>query len=70
MDLDFMLFCHQLSLMRLDKAVTPEERRSHDQFARDYAATIRIVRREPGVARPVRGLISRGKSHAPRAIKA
>jgi hypothetical protein len=55
MDLNRMLYCHQLSLMRLDKAVSGEERRTHAQFVRDYAVQIRIVRNERGAAHAVCG---------------
>jgi hypothetical protein len=55
MDFNRMLYRHQLSLMRLDRAVTGEERRSHAQFARDHAVQIQIVRNELGAADAVCG---------------
>jgi hypothetical protein len=58
MDLNQLLQRHQLSLMRLDQAATLEERRSHEQFARDYAERIRVVRRQLGATSPLRGLLS------------
>lgn len=44
MDLNHLLYRHQLSLMMVDRAATPEERRAHGQFARDYEAEIRTLR--------------------------
>jgi hypothetical protein len=44
MDFNRLLYRHQLSLMRLDRAVSDEERRAHTQFARDYSVQIRMVR--------------------------
>ena len=55
MDFNRMLYRHQLSLMRLDNAVSGEERRAHAQFAREYAVEIRIVRNELGAANAVCG---------------
>jgi hypothetical protein len=48
MDLNQLLRRHQVSLMQLDRAESPEERRAHGQFASDYAEKIRIVRAELG----------------------
>lgn len=48
MDLNQLLRAHQLSLMRLDRAGTAEERASHAQFAQDYAASIQARRLELG----------------------
>jgi hypothetical protein len=48
MDLNQLLHRHQLALMQLDRASSPEEQRAHSQFARDYAQQIRVVRAELG----------------------
>ena len=48
MDLNQLLHRHQVSLMRIDRAESPEERRAHSQFASDYAEKIRIARDELG----------------------
>ena len=55
MDLNLLLHRHQLSLMRLDEAVSDEELRAHSQFARDYAVQIRMVRDELGAVNAVCG---------------
>ena len=55
MDLNELLDRHQRSLMRLDKAVTDEERRAHSQFVHDYAVQIRMVRNEHGAANAICG---------------
>ena len=55
MDLNRILHRHQLSLMRLDRAVVGEERRAHRQFARDYSVQIRMVRNELGAGDAVCG---------------
>jgi len=41
MDLNALLRRHQLSLMMADAALALDEKRAHDQFARDYAEQIR-----------------------------
>jgi hypothetical protein len=51
MDLNSLLRRHQLSLMVADAALAPDEKRAHDQFARDYAEQIRRTRHSLG-ARP------------------
>ena len=48
MDLNQLLHRHQVSLMQLDRAESPEERRAHSQFVSDYAEKIRIARDELG----------------------
>ena len=48
MDLNQLLLRHQVSLMQLDRAKSPEERRAHRQFAFDYAEKIRMARDELG----------------------
>lgn len=54
MDLNQLLHRHQLSLMQLDRASSPEERRAHSQFACDYADKIRMARNELGAPAPLR----------------
>ena len=49
MDLNQLLHRHQVSLMRADDATSPEERRAHEQFALDLAATIHSARNDRGV---------------------
>ena len=44
MDLNSLLQRHQLSLMKADVPLTPREQRAHDQFARDYAEQVGLVR--------------------------
>lgn len=44
MDLNFLLHRHQLSLMIANEALSPREKRAHDQFAREYAEQIRFTR--------------------------
>lgn len=55
MDLNQLLDRHQRSLMRLDRAVTDEERRAHSQFAHDYAVQIRMVRNKRGAGDAICG---------------
>lgn len=44
MDLNSLLHRHQLSLMKADVSLTPREQHAHDQFARDYAEQIGVLR--------------------------
>jgi hypothetical protein len=44
MDLNSLLRRHQLSLMAGERAMTPRDKRAHEQFARDYAEQIHFVR--------------------------
>ena len=55
MDINRLLYRHQLSLMRRDRAVSDEDMRAHSQFARDYGVQIRMVRDELGAASAVCG---------------
>jgi hypothetical protein len=48
MDLNSLLRRHQLSLMAADRAMTPRDKRAHEQFARDYAEQIDLVRNSLG----------------------
>lgn len=47
-DLNRLLHRHRLSLMRLDQAASDDEKRAHGQFARDYAAQIKMFRKALG----------------------
>lgn len=51
MDLNILLHRHQHSLMIADRSLSRREKRAHDQFAREYANQIGIVRDALG-ARP------------------
>jgi hypothetical protein len=51
MDLNSLLGRHQLSLMNVERSMTPRDKRAHEQFARDYAHQIQLVRDALG-ARP------------------
>ena len=51
MDLNTLLHGHQRSLMIADRSLTPREKRAQDQFAREYADQIGMVRHALG-ARP------------------
>lgn len=55
MNLNQLLHRHQVSLMRLDQAESPEERRAHNQFASDYAEKIKVARNELGAPAQHRG---------------
>jgi hypothetical protein len=57
-DLNLLLHRHQLSLMRLDRAATAEERLSHERFVHDYAEKIRVVRSRLGATSAHRGPLS------------
>ena len=48
MDLNELLHRHQVSLMKIDGAESPEERRAHTQFASDFAEQIQAARHELG----------------------
>jgi len=54
-DLNQLLDRHQRSLMRLDNAVTVEERRAHREFVHDYAVQIRMVRNKRGAGNAICG---------------
>jgi len=47
-DLNELLHRHQVSLMQIDRAQSPEERRAHTQFASDFADKIQTAREELG----------------------
>jgi hypothetical protein len=51
MDLNSLLHRHQLSLMHAERSITPRGKRTHEQFAHDYADQIHFVRDALG-ARP------------------
>jgi hypothetical protein len=44
MDLNSLLRRHQLSLMIAERSMTPRDKHAHEQFARDYAEQIHVVR--------------------------
>jgi hypothetical protein len=44
MDLNVLLYRHQVALMRQQQAANDEERRAYRQFARDYSVQIQITR--------------------------
>jgi hypothetical protein len=44
MDLNVLLYRHQVALMRQQQAANDEERRTYRQFARDYSVQIQIRR--------------------------
>ncbi len=48
MDLNSLLRRHQLSLMNVERSMTPRDKRAHEQFARDYADQIHFVREALG----------------------
>jgi hypothetical protein len=53
MDFNSLLYRHRLSLMKADRSLSPREQRAHDQFARDYAEQVGLVRDALGT-RPAR----------------
>ena len=54
MDLNQLLYRHQLSLMQRDRAASLKEQQAHSQFARDYAEDIQRARDELGAPAPLR----------------
>jgi hypothetical protein len=58
MDLNSLLRRHQLSLMSADRSMTPRDKRAHDQFARDYADQIRLVRDALGAVPSLPGSVT------------
>ena len=58
MDLNSLLRRHQLSLMAADRSMTVRDKRAHEQFARDYAEQIRIVRDALGAAATLPGSVT------------
>jgi hypothetical protein len=57
-DLNSLLRRHQLSLMTADAALAPDEKRAHEQFARDYAEQIRNTRDALGARRARPGSVT------------
>jgi len=55
MDLNLLLYRHQIALMRQPKAGNDEERRAYRQFARDYSVQIEIRRTETGAPTAIFG---------------
>jgi hypothetical protein len=58
MDLNSLLGRHQLSLMIADRSLTPREKRAHEQFARDYAERIHLIRDALGAEPPRSGSVT------------
>ena len=58
MDLNSLLRRHQLSLMAADRSMTPRDKQAHQQFARDYAEHIRIVRDALGASPALPGSVT------------
>ena len=58
MDLTSLLRSHQLSLISADRSMSAREQRAHQQFARDYAEQIRIVRDALGAAPALPGSVT------------
>lgn len=56
MDLNSLLRRHQLSLMAADRSMTTPD--AHEQFARDYAEHIRIVRDALGASGALPGSVT------------
>jgi hypothetical protein len=53
-DLNQLLHRHQIALMQLARAESPEERRAHSQFASDYAEKIHFARDQLGAPAQLR----------------
>ena len=58
MDLNSLLRRHQISLMVAQRSMTSRDRRAHEQFARDYAEQIHIVRDALGARPSVPGSVT------------
>ena len=58
MDFNLLLRRHQLSLMAADRSMTARDKRAHEQFARDYAEQIRVVRDALGAAPALPGSVT------------
>lgn len=58
MDLNSLLGGHQRSLMIADRSLNAREKRAHQQFARDYADRIHMIRDALGAVPPTRGSIT------------
>ena len=58
MDLNSLLRRHQLSLMAADRSMTPRDKRAHEQFARDYAEQIDLVRGSLGAPPTLSGSVT------------
>jgi len=63
-DLNQLLHRHQVALMQLDRAESPEDRRAHSQFASDYAEKIHIARDELGAPAQLRASSDDQSGHA------
>lgn len=58
MDLNSLLRRHQISLMVAQRSMTPRDKRAHEQFARDYAEQIHIVRDALGARPSLQGSVT------------
>ncbi len=53
MDLNYLLYRHQISLMRADDAASMEARHAHQGLARGYAQRISELRKMLGMQLPM-----------------
>ena len=58
MDLNKLLRRHQLSLINADRAMSPREKRAHEQFAREYSEQILRTREALGAGRALPGSVT------------
>ena len=58
MDLNVLLQQRQISLLNADQALTPRDKRAYDQFARDYADQIGMVRNALGAGHAPPGSVT------------
>ena len=58
MDLNALLYRHQLSLMNADRSLTDAEKQAHGRFARDFADEIGVRRDGLGARPSARGSVT------------
>ncbi|MCL6729781.1 hypothetical protein [Sphingomonas hankyongi] len=58
MDFNSLRRRHQLSLMKADASLTPDQRLAHEQFADDYARQVGEARAARGAAPALPGSIT------------
>ena len=58
MDLNCLLGRHQLSLMAADRTKTTRDKRAHEQFAREFAEQIHLVRAALGATPASSGAVT------------
>ena len=58
MDLNALLGRHQLALMDVERSMSPRHKRAHQQFARDYAEQIQLLRDALGARRGLPGSVT------------